>query len=127
MDSNFVEVIFEGGNDSEDILEQFLSSNYYKNNSLDIVRFLDKDLTIDIEKLELAIILLIEHLENSVNLENPIYINLGNMKEYIALRELDDMERITEECSFILGFSQAVADDNEINNKIIVRFEGNYV
>lgn len=124
MDNKVSEVIFEGGNNSDDILDQFLSSNYYKDNTLDIVRFLDSDRTIDLEKLELAIILLIEHLEKSIKIGNRIYVNIGNMGEYIAIRELEDIDRIIEECSFIIGFSQSIATENQLDNEIIVRFEG---
>lgn len=124
MDEHIVEIIFEGGDDSDDILHQFISSLYYENNQLNVNRFLDEDKTIDIEKLELAIILLIDHLENSVENKNPIYINLGNMDEYIAGRGLTDMDKIIEESSFILGFCQAVATENELDNEVIVRFKG---
>jgi hypothetical protein len=118
-------IIFEGGNNSTDILEQFLSSSYYENNQLNINRFLDEDRTIDLEKLELAIILLIEHLEKSVKINFPIYVNLGNMNEYVVARGIeDDIEKITEESKFIIGFCQSIATENEIDNKIIVRFKG---
>lgn len=121
-----MDIIFEGGNNSEDILEQFITSDYFKDGTLDIIRFLDSDNTIDIEKLELAIILIIEHLENSVKNGNRIYVNIGNMREYITIRELTDIDRIIEESSFILGFCQAVATENELDNQIIVRFNGEF-
>lgn len=124
MESKFTDIVFEGGNDSEDILEQLLTSNHYYDNGLDISKFLDIDNTIDLEKLELAIILLIDYLEKSVKFESPIYINLGNMKDYIEMRKLIDIDNIIEESSFILGFSQAIADENKIDRDIIVRFRG---
>lgn len=118
------EIIFENSNNSPDIMEQFLSSDYFLHNELNIVRFLDEDNTIDLEKLELAVILAISYLENSVKIYEPIYINIGNMEEYIDKRKLDSIERITEESSFILGFCQAIADENKINQNVIVRFRG---
>lgn len=118
------EIVFDGGNDSEDILEQLLTSNHYYGNGLDVSKFLDKDNTIDLEKLELAIILLIDYLENSVNFESPIYINLGNMSEYVSRRKLTDIDRIIEESSFILGFSQSIADEYKIDRDVVVRFRG---
>lgn len=88
-------------------------------------KFLDSDNTIDLEKFELAIILLIEYLEKSVKFENAIYVFLGNMAEYIRVRKLTDIDKIIEECSFILGFSQAIADENKIDRDVIVRFKSN--
>jgi hypothetical protein len=118
-------IIFEGGNDSLDILEQFLSSDYYENNQLNMNRFLDDDRTINLEKLELALVLLIDHLEKSVKIDLPIYVNLGNMNEYTIARGIEnDMDKIIEESTFILGFCQAIATENEIDNKVIVRFKG---
>jgi hypothetical protein len=118
-------IVFEGGNDSTDILDQFLSSNYCENNQLNLNRFLDEDKTINLEKLELAIILLIEHLEKSVKINFPIYVNLGNMNEYIVARGIEgDIEKIVEESTFILGFCQSIATENEINNEVIIRFKG---
>jgi hypothetical protein len=124
MNEYVPDVIFDGGEQYSDILEQFLVSGYYKDNQLNIDRFLDEDRTIDLEKLELAIILLMEYLENSIEEKNPIYINIGNMYEYVAMRNLIDVDKIIEESTFILGFCQAIATENEINNKIIVRFKG---
>lgn len=124
MENKIIDVLFEGGNNSDDILEQLLTSNHYFDNGLDISKFLDKDNTIDLEKLELAIILLIDHLENSVKFENPIYMNLGNMSEYVERRGLIDLDNIIEESRFILGFSQAIADENKIDRDVIVRFRG---
>jgi hypothetical protein len=124
MENKVTEMLFDGGNDSDDILEQLLTSNHYYDNGLNISKFLDEDNTIDIEKLELAIILLIQHLEKSVKFENPIYVNLGNMSEYVERRGLIDLNDIIEDSSFILGFSQAIADENKIYRDVIVRFRG---
>lgn len=124
MENRVNEIVFETGNKSDDILEQLLTSNHYYGDGLNIDKFLDEYNKIDLEKLELAIILLIEHIENSVKFENPIYINLGNMKEYIIRRGLTDIDKIIEESSFILGFSQAIANENQIDRVVIVRFRG---
>lgn len=125
MENKITEILFEGGNDSDNILEQLLTSYHYSNDSLCMDKFLDSDNTIDLEKFELAIILLIEYLEKSVKFENAIYVFLGNMAEYIRVRKLTDIDKIIEECSFILGFSQAIADENKIDRDVIVRFKSN--
>lgn len=127
MDENVTELIFENSNGSQDIMEQFLSSDCLEDNCLMIDKFLDnEDNTIDLDKLELSIILLVEYLENSVKDLKPIYINIGNMDVYVQKRNIQkNLERITEESSFILGFSQSIADENKIDREIIVRFRGN--
>jgi hypothetical protein len=122
------EVIFESrnGNESTDLMEQFLSSGYLENNTLMMDRFLDGDKTIDLEKLEVAIMLTIEHLENSIKVPEPIYINLGNMESYFFARNVppSDLEQILEESSFILGFCSSIAEEYEIDHKVNVQFKG---
>lgn len=126
METKLNEVIFEGGNDSDVIGEQFLSSGYLVDSTLMMDRFLDRDKTIDLEKLELAIMLTVEHLENSIKIENPIYVFLGNMDVYFKIRGItsDNLDRILEESSFILGFCSSVADEYELNRKVNVQFKG---
>lgn len=125
MDSKVNELIFENSNGSDDILEQFLSSDCRTDNQINMDKFLDEDKTIDVEKLELAIILMIDYLENSIKNSEPIYINLGGMHEYVRARNLgNNIERIMEESSFILGFCQSVANENKLDRDIIVRFRG---
>lgn len=125
MENKITEILFEGGSNSDNILEQLLTSNHYSDDSLCMDKFLDEDNTIDLEKLELAIVLIIDYLEKSVKFENPIYVFLGNMAEYVRRRGLTDLNKIIEESTFILGFSQAIADENKIFRNIIVRFKGN--
>lgn len=124
MESKVYDIIFDGGDKTEDILQQLLTSDYCEGNTLNIDKFLDSDRTIDLERLELAIILLIGHLEKSIKIGMPIYINIGNMEEYVEARRLKDMDRIIEESSFILGFSQSIASENEIDREVTVRFKG---
>lgn len=126
------EIVFEAehlelSEHSKDITQQFLESGYFENSTLKMDRFLDADKTIDLEKLELAIILAIGHLEKSVKIENAIYVFLGNMGEYFTRRGIDlkDIEQITEECSFILGFCQAIADEESNDKEVFVLFRGN--
>lgn len=128
METEFNEVIFENkdGNESADIMEQFLSSDYLVDNTLMMNRFLDVDRTIDLEKLELAIMLTISHLENSVKHSEPIYINLGNMEEYFKARNIHptNLEQIVEESSFILGFCSSLAEEHELDRKVNIQFKG---
>lgn len=109
----------------KDIMKEFLESGYFFDNGLYIDRFLDKDRTIDLEKLDLAIVLLIEYLEISVKSKKSIYVFLRNMRGYLEKRgiRLDNIEQIIEESSFILGFCQSVADNESDNKEFIFQFE----
>lgn len=107
------------------IMKEFLESGYFFDRGLYIDRFLDTDKTIDLEKLELAIVLIVEYLEISVKFKKPIYVFLRNMKGYLDKRGIrdDNIEQIIEESSFILGFCQSVADNESKNKKFIFQFE----
>lgn len=106
-------------------MKQFIHSGYFLRNALQIDRFLDEDKTIDLEKLELAIILLIEYLEYFNKTKEPIYVFLGGMGTYFQVRgiSINDIERIIEESSFVLGFCDAIAKENAIDHVVIVQFE----
>ena len=120
MDINVNEVVFEGGEYSPDIMTQFLGSGYFVNNSLQMDRFLDTDKTIDLEKLELGITLAIKYLEIPEKIESPIKVFLRNMDRYFQLRGIqpDELDRLIEESSFILGYCKAIAD--EVSTKEII-------
>ncbi len=106
-----------------DVMKEFLESIYVKGTTLCMDRFLDEDRTIDLEKLELAIQLLIEYLEFLNKSKKPIYVFLGGMQEYFELRnvDLEDMDRIIEESSFLLGYCNAAAQEFA-TKKIIVQY-----
>lgn len=137
METKIEEVIFEKSEENsktETILPhelsyepmiQFVNSGYFTKNALQIDRFLDEDKTIDLEKLELAIILLIEYLEFFNKTDSPIYIHIGGMDKYLQKRGIgiDNVERITEESSFIIGFCSAAAHENALEHAVIVRFK----
>jgi len=108
-------------------MAQFLHSGYFMRNALQIHRFLDEDKTIDIEKLELAIILLLEYMEFTDKTSEPIYIYLGAMDRYFqkgSITTLSDENTkiIVEESSFILGFCTAIAEDNASSRGVVVQF-----
>lgn len=143
MDVTLNEVIFESdGNDErlvklvvnpnwsgeyKSLMADFICSGYFVDNTLMMDRFLDKDLTIDLEKLELAIMLAIEYLEFSDKFEDAIYIFLGNMEKYFELRgiKLPQLDRVLEESGFILGFCTAAAEEFAISRKVLVQFGRN--
>lgn len=124
FEPDFLDAVYERPVKHDSIMSEFLYSNYFLDNYLDMNRFLDQDKIIDLEKLELAIILLIDHLENSVKIEDAIYINLGNMKKYFEVRNVTDIDKVIEESSFILGFCSSIADEYKIDRDVVVIFKG---
>src|SRR5689334_21066937 len=122
MDTNLDEVAIS----REQLIENLIKSDSYEMGGLCIDKFLDEDMTIDLEKLELAISLLIEYLEISVKSENPIYVILRNMDLYFMRRKLspEKLDQIIEESSFILGFCQSIADEESLSKKVIIKFAG---
>ncbi len=106
------------------VMWEFLDSGYLFDNHLYMDRFLGEDLTIDLEKLELGISLTVEYLEFSVKFKNPIYVFLGNMDRYFLRRgiKVTDLDRVIEESSFILGFCQAMFDEESKEKQFIVQF-----
>lgn len=111
--------------DRKEIMLQLLQSGCFFDNTFDVSRFLLPDRTIDIEKLELAVILAVEYLEFSVKSKTSIYIYLNNFDAYFKIRGLDlnNVKRATEERNFIKGFCQAVADENCTDRTFIVEFD----
>ena len=132
MDIIVSDILFEGsGYDVPELppdvslyTTQMFQSGHAVENILYIDKFLDEDRTINLEKLELAVLLLIEYLEFSIKLENPIYVFLGNMRECFNKRGIQshNLEQISEESSFILGFVNSIAEENSTNRKVVVQY-----
>lgn len=122
METNFNEVLYS----SDELFAQFNADKLIDEKTINIGSFLDVDRTINLEKLELAISLLISYLEKSVKSENPIYVYLGDMDTYFNARNINinNIERITEEAQFIIGFCQAIADEESVENKFVFQFKG---
>lgn len=107
------------------IMLQFLQSGYFFNFTLNVSKFLFPDKSIDIEKLELAVFLLVEYLEFSEKFKNPIHVYLANFDDYFKARHIDpsNIHKIIEERRFIRGFCQAVADEYSSSKKFIMDFD----
>lgn len=122
-----LEIPSEISEERRELLVQLLQSGYYDRTRfcLCMNRFLDEDRTINLEKFELAISLIIEWLEFSIKSKSPIKVILGGMSEYFIGRRINllDMDRVAEETSFILGFAKAIADEYKINKKVMVQYD----
>lgn len=137
METNITQIVFEyedngnlteialGGEIEEEhkrLLEQMTWGGFYRNHTIFINKFLRPDLSINLEKLELAVTLAIKHLESVTEYHNPILLFIGGIEEYYELRGIQDKPlNKKEEYYFVRGFMQAVAD-NESYKKVTVNY-----
>jgi hypothetical protein len=104
---------------------EYLDSHMIDHDGIYIDKYLNEDRTIDLEKLSLGIAILISAHEFSEKSKRPIKLFIKNIKQYFEARKVpvDNLQRITEESHFILGFCQASADEDRTNREVIVMFE----
>lgn len=136
MDTNLEFLVFEGEGgaideklldnltveDSKLVKEMMVSSHY--NDGIVIPRFLREDLTINLEKLELAVSLAVKALE--ANSSTDITLNLVGLQEYFFLRGiLGDDEKERQERTFILGFVSAIASEASLRDTLVVKYVQN--
>lgn len=103
------------------LFDAMFLGDYYDGHSIDISKFLRPDLSINLEKLELAISLAIEFLETNTQ-KNPLQLGIRNITQYCELRGIENNpKQINEEYNFIKNFMQAVAS-NEASRNINVDY-----
>lgn len=101
------------------LLKSIMESGHYTKTGLDMSKFLRDDLSIDLDKLELATATLVHSME--INLEDDATIAICGMKDYYSLRGIIDNEsQCKEEKSFILMFISRVAMNESIRDTIQV-------
>ena len=101
------------------LLKSIMESGHYTKTGLDMSRFLRDDLSIDLDKLELAVATLVHSME--INLEDDATISVCGMKEYYSFRGITGNEQqCKEEKSFILMFISRVAMNESIRDTIQV-------
>ncbi len=126
MESRVSDIVFEpedGGEYSPDIGNQLYRSGYVDGwSTIRIQRFLKPDLSINLEKLELAVTLLVAHLRDNQNFDEPLSLNISGFKEYCEIRNIsENFSQKKEEFYFIRGFIQAIAE-NETLKPVTVDF-----
>jgi hypothetical protein len=101
------------------LLTGMMTSGHYTETGLNMSKFLRDDLSIDLEKLELAVATLVHAME--INLEDDATLNICGMDGYYSLRGIVDNEKqIKEEKSFILAFISRVAMNESVRDTIHV-------
>jgi hypothetical protein len=97
------------------LLKSIMVSGHYTETGLNMSKFLRDDLSIDLDKLELAVATLVHAME--INLEDDATLNVTGMTEYYSLRNITGNEKqCKEEKNFILTFISRVAMNESIRD-----------
>ncbi len=92
------------------LTSKYLTANTGNFGKLDISLFLETDKTVNLDKLELALILSSKFLEH-VSKSEDIHISLSGIQTYAKLRGIeDDKQQLSQETQFIGRFSTAVLE-----------------
>lgn len=103
------------------LVKEMMKSGHYID-GLDVSRFLRADLTINLEKLELATMLAIKALEANSQ-EEDVTLKLRNLKEYYKLRNIaGDEKKEREERTFLLGFISSVAGEASVRDTLEIKY-----
>lgn len=106
---------------SLELLKELMQSGHFTVDGLDISKFLREDLSINLEKLELAVHIVVEAMEKAW--EDDPTIAIFNLEKYFELRNIQENEASKrEEKTFILGFVSAVAMEASTRDTLIVRY-----
>lgn len=138
MESKITELVFEYDKEGDhpvvdmdgsieqpfqELIIQMVWGGFFGNGTIFIDKFLREDLSINLEKLELAVILAVRYLESKTAFHEPIFIQIGGIEKYYELRGIQDKPlNKKEEYYFIRGFMQAVAE-NESYKKAYVEYK----
>lgn len=101
--------------DEQDLLRSIMASGHYTEKGLDISKFLREDLSIDLEKLELAVITLVHAME--INHEEDVTLTVFGLEDYYSFRGIVENEKQRkEEKNFILIFISKIALNESIRD-----------
>ena len=117
VDPNLLEnITFE----QRQLVEEMMRSGYYQD-GIWINKYLEQDLTINLEKLELAVNLAVLALE--ANSEEDITLKLRGLDQYYKFRGIEGNEKQQrEERTFILGFASSIAAEASERDTLEVKF-----
>ena len=103
------------------LVEEMMKSGYYID-GLDVSRFLRDDLTINLERLELAVTLAVEALEANAGDEDAT-LKLRNLDEYYSIRQIaGNPAKEREERTFLLGFISSVAAEASTRDTLQIKY-----
>jgi hypothetical protein len=135
MNSNIKYQVFEGEgfplvesllenitHEQRQLLKEMMLSGHFIKDGLDVSRFLKEDLSINLEKLELATTLTVIAMEAN-SPEDDVTLNLYNLETYYETRGISGKEKKErEERTFLLGFISSVAAEASKRDTLVVKF-----
>ncbi len=117
-DESLLENITE---EERQLFRDAMESGHYID-GIDVSRFLNTDLTINLEKLEFAVTLAVTALEANSPKED-VTLKLRNLEEYYSLRGISGEEKQErEERTFLLTFISSVASNVSVRDTLVVKF-----
>lgn len=106
--------------DEAKLAKQMMASGHYQN-GLDVSKFLDPDLSVDISRLALATILAVRMLESSS--DNDVTLNVINLDKYFEARGIaGDEKQEREEKIFLMTFISGEAMEASNCDTLVVKF-----
>ena len=103
------------------LFREAMYSGYYVD-GIDVSKFLREDLTINLEKLELATTLAVTALESN-SPEEDVTLKLRNLDEYYEIRNIKGQEKKErEERTFLLAFISSTASEASTRDTLVIKF-----
>lgn len=107
--------------ENRQLITAMMKSGHYQNGIM-VHKFLRDDLSINLEKLELAVILAVSALEANAG-DSDVTLQLRGLEEYYKIRGIFDNEyQKREERTFIIGFVSAVAGEVSRRDTLVVKY-----
>ena len=105
-----------------ELFSAMFHGGYFDGVCLDISKFLHPDLSLTLEKLELAISLALEYLEVNSDYDTPVFLGIKGIEKYYELRGIQkNILQQKEEYYFIRHFIRAFCK-HETVRKVIVEY-----
>lgn len=101
--------------DTNILLSEMFWGGWFNGSTLFIEKFLKEDLSINLEKLELAVTLAIRWIETTTKFDDPLSLYIGGLNRYFNIRGIqENFSQKKEEFYFIRGFVKAIAENETI-------------
>lgn len=101
--------------DTNILLSEMFWGGWFNGSTLFIEKFLKEDLSINLEKLELAVTLAIRWIETNTKFDDPLSLYIGGLNRYFNIRGIqENFSQKKEEFYFIRGFVKAIAENETI-------------
>lgn len=103
------------------LLREMMETGHFVDGGIFLPKFLREDLSINLEKFELAITLIVSAME--ANSQEDITLLLKGLDEYYTIRGIKgNGKQEREERTFILGFASSVAGEASNKDTLVVKY-----